>query len=165
MTASELVWEVFKGLGSLAGFWSTGYVLWDRYWKHIPQAIVVARPLMEGSRNLVARLAIKNLAARPILIGWEHSPDRMRVAIDNTADKIIDSVFPGRTTVAIDAGELREFPLLKPSDFGALSTDAPLSIDLKWKFAQPIFWQPERTIRVWMKKKDLQSLISEKEVT
>lgn len=159
MVGSEVAWEVFKGLGSLAGLGSTSYLLWDRYWKHVPQAVVVPRPLVDGSVNIVARLAITNLAPRPILVGWENAPGEMRVALDDTLRGVIGSQFPKRTTVAIDAGEVREFPLLNPSGYEALSSDAPLSIDLKWKFAQPILWQSERKIRVWLRKQDLQSLI------
>jgi hypothetical protein len=119
---------------------------------------------MEGSANIVARLSVQNLSPRPILIGWHNSAETMRVALDDTLRNVLGSQFSSkRTIVALDAGEVREFPLLNPRGYEALPAEAPLSIDIKWKFAQPILWQPERTIRVWIRKQDLQSLIGEQD--
>lgn len=56
----------------MVGLATGAFVIWDRFWRHTPQAIVVPRPLMEGSANIVARLAVKNLAPRPILLSCEN---------------------------------------------------------------------------------------------
>jgi hypothetical protein len=63
--------------------------------------------------------------------------------------------------VAIDVGVTREFILLRPQWFNSLLPEAPLALNIKWKFAQPICWQPERAIKVWMMKRDYQILIGE----
>jgi hypothetical protein len=91
MNTSEFAWEAFKGLGSLAGFWSTGYVLWDRFVRHVPQAFLVPRPLTEGSVNIVVRLFVKNVAPRPILIGWENPENHLRIALDDCGASSIHS--------------------------------------------------------------------------
>jgi hypothetical protein len=77
--ASE-IWEIIKGLGAIAGLLTGAFVIWDRYWRHLPQAVIVPRPLMEGSANIVARLAVKNFAPRPILLGWENGASAISVS-------------------------------------------------------------------------------------
>lgn len=159
MTNAELVWEVFKGLGSMAGLATGAFVIWDRFWRHTPQAIVVSRPLMEGSSNIVARLAIKNLASRPIVISWENgAANHLRLAVDDSIHGIVSSLFEGRKVLAINAEETREFVILRPYNFPDINPDDWLYMRLNWKFAQPILWQPMRKIMVALQKHDFELL-------
>jgi hypothetical protein len=155
VTSGELAWEVFKGLGSMAGLATGAFVIWDRFWRHFPIAVIVPRPLMHGSNNTVARLAVKNLASRPILITWENgTASHFRIAKDDTIHSVVSSLFPGRRTVALDVNEIRELELLRPANYEEIEHDDWLHLTLLWKFAQPIVWQPERNIRVAIKKSD-----------
>jgi len=60
--------ELLKVIGSASGLFATSFLLWDRYYKHFPIAIIVARPVMPGSVNVNHRLLLKNVSDRPILI-------------------------------------------------------------------------------------------------
>jgi hypothetical protein len=158
--AGEVVWEVVKGVGSFAGFFSTAYILYDRIWKHMPTAVVVARPLMEGSVQITPFLLVTNVATRPILVAWENGDrDSLRIAKSDTASSVVSTLFLGTTTISIDAGSSRQFPLLTPGNYADRPGDMVLSVTLRWKFAQPILWQPERKLKVWMLKSDLDALI------
>lgn len=161
MTAGELTWEIAKGLGSVAGFFSTVYILYDRILKHVPTAVLVPRPIVPGSQNIAARLSIKNVAARPILVAWDRAQGSINLAKDDSTRGIISSLFPGESVIAIDAAESRELIVLKPRDYNTLDADAPLTIIIRWKFAQPIFWQPARKLKVWIRKKDFSALIND----
>src|SRR5207237_272162 len=54
----------------------------DRYVKHFPLAIIVARSLIPGSVHIVPVLFVKNVSDRPILVSWENSrdPNQLRIA-------------------------------------------------------------------------------------
>jgi hypothetical protein len=117
---------------------------------------------MEGSANIVARLAVKNFAPRPILLGWENgASSRLRLAKDNSIRSVVSSQLSGRRTIVLDVGEEREFDIYRPRNFDELATDDWLHLELSWKFPQPILWQPERKIRVAIKKKDFALLTGE----
>lgn len=155
MTNAELAWEIFKGVGSMAGLVTGAFIIWDRLWRHVPQAVVVPRRLMEGSVNIVARLAIKNLAMRPILLSWENGASgHLRLAKDDSVGGVVNSLFGGRKTIVIDVGASRELEIMRPYNFDEIAPDDWLHLTLQWKFAQPIWWQPERKIRVALKKGD-----------
>jgi hypothetical protein len=49
----ETLYEIAKAVGSASGFLAGAFLLWDRYVKHFPVAIIVARPLTEGSMQIV----------------------------------------------------------------------------------------------------------------
>ena len=127
---------------------------------HVPKAIVVARSRSEHSTDLAARLAVTNLAPRPILIGWTNGePNHLLIALNTKLDSILDATLGKSAVVAVDVGETREFHLLKPTEFSSLASDAPLLIILKWKFAQPIIWQPSRKLVAFLYKQDLENLL------
>lgn len=159
MAAAEFIWEAIKGLGSVAGLATGAFVIWDRFWRHTPQAIVVSRSLMEGSSNITARLTIKNLASRPIVISWENgAANHLRLAVDDSIHGIVSSLFEGRKVLAIDADQTLEFAILRPYNFPDLDPDDWLYMRLNWKFAQPIVWQPMRKITVALQRHDFELL-------
>jgi hypothetical protein len=84
--------EILKIVGSLSGLFATAFLLWDRYSKHFPVAIIVAQPIIPGSVNIAHRLYLKNVSDRPILISWEHGGmNQLRVAKDHSAHGILRS--------------------------------------------------------------------------
>jgi hypothetical protein len=164
MSAGDVAWEVTKGIGSFAGFFSTIYILYDRIWKHMPTAVLVPRPIMSGSKQITTFLKITNFASRPILVAWENGRrDELGLSRDDSIDGIVSSLFPGETVIAIDATETRELTVLKPSNYRDLEPDAPLVLTMRWKFAQPILWQPSRKLRIWIRKSDFMSLTGAKD--
>jgi hypothetical protein len=157
---SDAIIELVKIVGSLSGLFATGFLLWDRYYKHFPVAIIVARPLTSASVNIVHRLSLQNVSDRPVLITWEHS-DRaqLRVAKDDSIHGIVKSQLEGETVIAVEAGEEFLLPILKPSNYDDIDRDNVLQIRLRWRFAQPRVWKSDRTILVSIKKRDFDSMV------
>jgi len=162
MTAGELVWESFKSVGGFAGFASTAYVLWDRFWHDTPSAVVLARPIMEGSKTLVPVLAVRNISNRPIIMRWRHGPGPgFRLAKNDTSRGVIETLFAGDATATIDPEATRIFHLLKPNDYDEIDPDNVIELEITWKFAQPIILQTERRIRIAIRKSNLEALVEE----
>ena len=162
MSGGEVAWEVAKGIGSFAGFFSTAYILYDRIWKHVPTAVLVPRPIMPGSMQITAFLKITNFASRPILVAWENGRhDELGLSRDDSLDGIVSSLFPGETVIAIDSIKTRELTVLKPRNYAELDPDAPLCLSVRWKFAKPILWQPARKLKIWIRKRDFAALVDE----
>jgi hypothetical protein len=131
--------ELLKVIGSASGLFATGFLLWDRYYKHFPIAIIVARPVMPGSVNVNHRLLLKNVSDRPILITWEHGDrTQLRVAKDDSIHGVVRSQLRGETVVALDAGD---------------------EVFLRWRFAQPRVWKPDRTIPISIRKRDFDAMV------
>ena len=64
--------EILKTIGSISGIFAAAFLIWDRYTKHFPLAIIVAQPLMPGSQNIVLFLGVANFSDRPILVSWKN---------------------------------------------------------------------------------------------
>ena len=162
MTAGELAWEAIKAVGGFAGFASTAYVLWDRFWQRTPSAIVLAQPVMAGSKNLTPILAIRNVADRPIIVSWRHGPDTgFRLAKDDSVKGIVQTMFPGEATAIVEPDSTRHFHLLKPGNYDEISQENVIDLQMCWKFAQPIVWQARRKIRLSIRKADLEAMLNE----
>jgi hypothetical protein len=76
--------ELLKTIGSISGILAAGFLIRDRYVKHFPLAIIVARPLMHGSINIQPFLFVKNVSDRPILVSWENPRDQNQLRIAST---------------------------------------------------------------------------------
>jgi hypothetical protein len=149
------VWGISKAAGSLT---QAALGFWDRARKYTPEATLVARPLISGSAQIVPRLVVKNNAPRPIIISWQNGAQgHLPLALDDTLENIFIYTYDSRTT--LDVEEERVFPVLRPAGFREMPPHASLVIDLKWKFAQPYRWKPERKLPVWITKEDLQTLV------
>ena len=152
--------EILKIVGSLSGLFATAFLLWDRYSKHFPVAIIVAQPIIPGSVNISHRLYLKNVSDRPILISWEHGGmNQLRVAKDRSTHGILRSQRKGKTIVSLDAGTEVFLPILKPSNYNEIDPDNSLQIALRWRFAQPRVSKPDRVIPVWIKKRDFDNIV------
>lgn len=64
----ESLYEIVKAVGSVSGILAGIFLLWDRCIKHFPVAIIVARPLMEGSVQIVPFVYLRNVSDRPLLV-------------------------------------------------------------------------------------------------
>jgi hypothetical protein len=89
----EPLFEIAKTVGSLSGIFASAVLIWDRYAKHFPVAIIVARPLSHGSSQIVPFLLVKNVSDRPILITWNAGDSsRLRLAKDQSARGIMRGI-------------------------------------------------------------------------
>ncbi|MGN6284767.1 MAG: hypothetical protein ACTHM2_06435 [Afipia sp.] len=162
MTGGEFAWETTKAIGGFAGFASTAYVLWDRFWQRTPSAIVLAQPVMAGSKTLRPVLAIRNVADRPIIVSWRNGPDTgFRLAKDDSVRGIVQTMFPGAATAVVEPESTRRFHLLKPGNYDEINQENVIELQMSWKFAQPIIWQAPRKFRLSIRKADFEAILDE----
>jgi len=157
---TDMLFEFAKTVGAASGIFAAAFLLWDRYIKHFPSAIIVARPLMEGSAQIVPFLLIKNISDRPILVSWDDGDTtRLRIARDQSAQGMVHTLFCGQTVISL--GPMREasLPVLRPGTYEQIDPENFLEIDLRWRFAQPRLWKVDRHLRVALRKLDLDAMI------
>lgn len=156
----DFLWETVKGLGALVGLATGGFVLWDRFYRMTPTAVVVVRPMSSTSVVNSPYLQIRNPADRPILVRWQNGIPRGRfgLAADGSTKSIVVSLMEGESTVVIDSGETREFRLLKPNDAEDIDPENTIEADLYWRYAQPKLWKRDRRIRVSIPKRSMMHL-------
>jgi hypothetical protein len=93
----EMLYEIGKTVGAISGLFALGLVLWDRYTKHYPVAIIVARPLIDGSRQIVPFLHLKNSSDRPLLVSWSDGDlHKMRVGKGQTLVGILQTLLEAK---------------------------------------------------------------------
>lgn len=150
--------EILKTLGALAGLASGAFLIWDRFTKHYPVAIIEARPLMEGSRNIVPFLLLKNVSERPILLSWTDGKKtgELRIAKDQSQSGVLKSLFDGETTIALSSQAEAILPLFRPQPYEEIDPENMLELTMHWQFAQPIWWRAPRPLRVQIRKRDLE---------
>lgn len=61
----DTILEFAKTVGSVSGIFAAAFLLWDRYVKHVPVAIIVARPLIDGSQQIVPVLSSRTQVIGP----------------------------------------------------------------------------------------------------
>lgn len=153
--------EILKTIGSISGIFAAAFLIWDRYTKHFPLAIIVAQPLMPGSQNIVLFLGVANFSDRPILVSWKNKDvTRFRIGKSQSVRGVLETLFEDETTVALGPKQEVFLPLFKPTNFDNIDPDNPLEINLRWRFAQPRIWTADRKIRVWVRKRDLDHMVN-----
>jgi hypothetical protein len=158
----EFLLEAVKTIGSLSGICAAAFLLWDRYTKHFPVALIVPRPIMPGSRNISHFLYVKNASDRPVLIFWElDDSTRLRVAKDHSIEGIAMTLVGGESVISLVQGADVFLPILRPSNYADIDPDNILEIHLRWRFAQPRIWKVDRTIPVSIRKRDFDSMVDE----
>lgn len=156
----ESLYEVAKAIGSASGFLAASLLLWDRYVKHFPVAIIVARPLMEGSVQIVPFVYLRNVSDRPLLASWKDgNRNGLRIAKAQTAEGVVQTLFDGETTVALGPHGGAYLPLFLPREKEAIEPENMMEVEIKWRFAQPRIWRVDRSITVAIRKRDLENLI------
>ncbi|UQD69335.1 hypothetical protein JEY40_25320 [Bradyrhizobium japonicum] len=156
----DTLYEIAKAIGSVSGLVAIGVLLWDRYVKHFPVAVIVARPLMPGSRQIVPFLHVKNSSDRPILVSWKDGDrSKMRVARGQSIDGVLQTMFDGATTISLGASGEAVLPVFRPGDYDRIDPENQIELCLHWKFAQPRIWKADRSIVVSIRKIDLDRLI------
>jgi len=83
----------------------------------------------------------------------------LRVAKDDSIHGVVRSQVRGETVVALDAGDEVFLPILKPSNYDEIDADNVLQIALRWRFAQPRVWKPDRTIPISIRKRDFDAMV------
>lgn len=155
----EGLYEVVKAIGAALGIFSAAFLLWDRYVKHFPVAIIVPRPLMEGSREIMPFVYLRNVSDRPVLISWENGVEGLRVAKAQTVEGVVETLFEGRTTISLGPQAEAYLPLFQPSNRDEIADDNMMEMEMKWRFAQPRIWRADRRLPVSIRKSDLQKMI------
>jgi hypothetical protein len=152
--------EILKTFGSLSGIFAAGFLVWDRYVKHFPLAIIVPRPIVPYSQNIEPFLFLKNLSDRPILISWANSdPARLRIAKDHSVRGIVKSIVGDETVIALGAGTEVLLPVMRPRSYAEIDADNMLEMNLRWRFAQPMVWKVDRNLPISIRKRDFDSMV------
>lgn len=154
----DWLWELFKGLGAAAGLGSLSFLIWDRAVRAHPSAQIIAIPFRGGARHMFFQVV--NRSERPILVELADRSlaGHFSLAADDSLDAMIAYVEPGKTTVAIDAGTERRFPLIQPPDFDDLHQDSHIVAEVWWRFAQPVLWHGNHRLRRSIPKRDFLDL-------
>jgi hypothetical protein len=156
----ETLFDILKTAGSFLGIFASAFLIWDRYFKDFPVAIIVARPLMPGSAQIVPSLLLKNVSDRPVLVSWNRGdPTQLRIAKADSGHEVALSTFKGETMVSLGPASEAYFAVLRPRGYDEINPENPLEIELRWKFAQPRIWKVERRVLVWIRKRDFDSML------
>jgi len=150
--------DLVKTVGSFSGVFAAGFLIWDRYVKHVPVAIIVARPLVDGSQQIVPFLFLKNASDRPILVSWDNDRTKLLVVKDQTLEGIF-SYLDDQTVISLGAEAEVFLPLLKPVTYNEIDADNRMELHLKWRFAQPRIWVADRRLRISVRKRDFEDMI------
>jgi hypothetical protein len=155
------IFEAVKDIGSVVALVTACFLVRDRYVKHFPLAIIVARPVMPGSRNIVPSLYVKNVSDRPILILWSNEDaTQLRIGRDQSEHGLISAMLEDETIVALGPASETYLPLIRPGNYDEIDADNVLQIGLRWRFAQPRIWKADRKIRVWVLKRNLDFMVN-----
>jgi hypothetical protein len=159
----DTLFEILKTLGALAGLASGAFLVWDRFTKHYPQAIIVARPLSEGSAQIVSFLMLKNLSDRPILVRCnpdDHRPG-LRIMKGQSVRDAVFSSFGHELRISLGPQSVVYLPVVRSGRYQDIDFENCLVMELHWKFAQPILWNAERRVKIWIRKRDFESLFDD----
>jgi hypothetical protein len=157
---TESFFEIARTIGSFSGFFAAIVLIWDRYVKHFPTAILVAQPLVDGSSHITLFLLVKNVSDRPILVSWDAGDtSKFRIAKDQTRHGIFQTLIEGQTVICLGPEGDACLPVMKPRNYDEIDLENYVEIDLLWKFAQPRIWTIDRRLRVSLRKRDLDNMI------
>jgi hypothetical protein len=152
--------EVVKTVGGLSGISSAVFLIYDRFTKHYPVAFIEARPLIEGSQNIVPFLFLKNVSERPILLSWtDGDAAKLRIGRDQSSRGIMRTLFDGETTIALSPQGEAVLPMFRPQAYEVIDPENMMELDLRWQFAQPVLWRAPRKLRIKIRKRDLDDMI------
>lgn len=156
----DAVWDFVRGLGAIVGLATGLFVVWDRFFRFAPSAIVIVRPLIPGGIPKAAYLRVTNRADRPILVSWQNGRrnGEFGIAADHSSRAIIVSILEGCRTIAIDPSEATELVLFDPPDIDEIDPENTIECELSWRYAQPKIWKRDRRISVRIPKRSLMQL-------
>jgi hypothetical protein len=156
----DALFEAIKTIGGISGICTAIFLVYDRFTKHYPVAFIEGRPLMEGSKNIVPFLFLKNVSERPILLSWtDGNACQIRIARNQSSREIMRTLFDGETTIALSPQAEATLPLFKPQPYDDIDSENMLELAISWQFAQPIWWRSPRTLWVRIRKRDFDALI------
>ncbi|MEI4482252.1 MULTISPECIES: hypothetical protein [unclassified Phyllobacterium] len=155
------IWEAIKGIGSIVGLLTGGFVVWDRFLSSAPSMIIRAKPLLTGSVEKWPILDVTNKGDRPIIIRWKNGErlNSFGLAKDNSTRSIVESLVPGSSAVSIDTGESLKIEMFLPSNLEAIDDGNQIEVEVFWSFAQPKIFKRFRKRRVTISKSNLHALL------
>jgi hypothetical protein len=156
---TDFLFDLAKTVGSISGVFAATFLIWDRYVKHVPVAIIVARPLIDGSQQIVPFLFLKNASDRPILVSWDNDRTKLRVGKDQSSHAILRSLVDDQTVVSLGPEAETFLPVFKRNTYDAIDPDNVMELQLRWRFAQPRIWVAERRLRISVRKRDFEEMI------
>jgi hypothetical protein len=156
---TEFLVDLVRTVGSLSGVFAAAFLIWDRYVKHVPVAIIVARPLVDGSQQIVPFLFLKNASDRPILVSWDNDRSKLRVAKSQSSRAILRSLGDNQTVISLGPEAETYLPVFTPNTYDEIDPDNVMELQLRWRFAQPRIWVAERQLRISVRKRDLEEMI------
>ncbi|MGO8463191.1 hypothetical protein AB9F45_01345 [Rhizobium leguminosarum] len=164
MTVAELV-PYFTIPGSIVGFVTGGFVIWERFLRYQPTAFIIAKPLIPGGAQKGCYLRVVNRSERPILMSWPTgiADDVLRIATDNSTRSIVKSLLHGEKAVVLDGGQEAAFPVLTPPNWRSLDPDQTMETTVRWRFVQPVIWKRDRSFLVRISKRSYLHLLDEVE--
>src|SRR5436190_16240467 len=130
----DTIIETIKTVGSFAGFLTALFLIWDRFIKNRPVALIVARPLVPESRRILHFLYVKNVSDRPILVSWQNRSEknRLRIGKDQTISGIVDVMHEDETIVSLGPKAEAYLPLIRPGNYAEIDPDNLLEVTLRW---------------------------------
>lgn len=156
---TDFLFDLAKTLGYLPGVFAAAFLIWDRYAKHRPIAIIVTRPLMGGSQQIVPFLLLRNASDRPILVSWHNDRTKLLIAKDQTAEGIF-GYLKDRTVISLGAESEAYLPVMRPGNYDEIDPDNVMELQLRWRFAQPRIWVADRRLRISLLKRDFKEMIN-----
>jgi hypothetical protein len=128
--------------------------------RHFPVAIIVARPLTEGSMQIVPFVYLRNVSDRPLLASRKDGDiDGLRIAKAQTVEGVVQTLLDGETTISLAPNGDAYLPLFLPRNAEAIEPENMMAVEIRWRFAQPRIWRVDRSINVAIRKRDLEMLI------
>ncbi|NZD59533.1 hypothetical protein HX900_00125 [Rhizobium sp. WYCCWR 11290] len=164
MTVADLV-PYFTIPGSIVGFVTGGFVIWERFLRYQPTAFIIAKPLIPGGAQKGCYLRVVNRSERPILMSWPTGTrdNALRIATDHSTRSIVKSLLHGEKAVVLDGGQEAAFPVLTPPNWRSLDPDQTMETTVRWRFVQPVIWKRDRSFLVRISKRSYLHLLDEVE--
>ncbi|NRP19275.1 hypothetical protein LPJGGPFB_02530 [Ensifer adhaerens] len=155
------MWEYVNGIGSIVGLITGAFVIWERFLRYTPSAFLIAQPYIPGGAQKGAYLRIINRSERPIIVRWptgmkDHT---LSIARDHSTRSIIRTILEGDLATAIDGSSEHLFPVHTPNNFPEIPNDGTMSIEVSWRFAQPLIYKHDRTLKVSISKEAYRVLL------
>lgn len=135
--------SVFQTLGALAGAVSVSILIWDRWVKSRPYAMLTMAPTDSGGRYEL-RLRVVNSSRYPIVISQKLPTNGFGFRHDHSVESTYAHVMRERFEAIVAEGESRLFEVFDPNDFRTMTPDTVIKSTLSWRRAQQPSWVPTR---------------------
>lgn len=154
------MWDMFQGLGALAGLISALYLAFRHVTRTYPVAIIVARKHYDLNKELFPFIRIKNSSERPLIVTFKDNTalNELRVMGDYETRSVIAAAMRAPTRVIIDGEATAEFPIASRKDIDTIDPENMMVVRFYCRFAQPHWWQRERMYEIRIRKREMKAL-------